>query len=45
MLFATFTEQTNAVARAIWAAIIPTHQRVVSSLLGHAARRLRSQTA
>jgi hypothetical protein len=43
MLFATFTQQTNAVARAAWAAIIPTHQRVVRSVLGHAAGRLLAQ--
>lgn len=37
LLFATFVEQTNPIARALWAAITPRHQQVVRSLLRHAA--------
>lgn len=45
LLFATFTEQNNAITRALWAAITPHHQDTVRSLLTHAARRLtESQT-
>ncbi len=40
LLFATFVQLTNPVARALWAAITPRHQHVVGSLLTHAARRL-----
>lgn len=40
LLFATFVEQTNPVARALWAAITPRHQQVVRSLLTHAAGRV-----
>ena len=39
LLFATFIQQTNTVARALWAAITPRHQRVVRSLLTHAVSR------
>src|SRR6201996_1646707 len=39
LLFATFVQQTNPAARALWAAITPRHQRVVRSLLTHAADR------
>jgi hypothetical protein len=39
LLFATFVQQTNPLARALWAAITPRHQHVVRSLLTHAARR------
>jgi hypothetical protein len=39
LLFATFIQQSNPVARALWAKITTTHQRVVHSLLSHAARR------
>jgi hypothetical protein len=39
LLFATFVQQTSPVARALWAAITPRHQRVVRSLLTHAASR------
>jgi hypothetical protein len=39
LLFATFVRQRNPVARAIWARVEATHQEVVRSLLGHAARR------
>jgi Protein of unknown function (DUF2867) len=39
LLFATFVQHTNPAARALWAAITPRHQRVVRSLLTHAASR------
>ena len=39
VLFATFVQQDNPAARARWARVAPTHQRVVRSLLTHAARR------
>jgi Protein of unknown function (DUF2867) len=39
LLFATFVQQTNPAARALWAAITPRHLRVVRSLLTHAASR------
>ena len=43
LLFATFVQHTNPAARALWAAITPRHQRVVRSLLTHAASRLRGR--
>jgi hypothetical protein len=39
LLFATFVQQQNRVARAVWARTVPQHQRVVQSLLAQAARR------
>ena len=42
LLFATFVGLTNPAARALWAAITPHHQRVVRSLLTHAATRVTS---
>jgi hypothetical protein len=39
LLFATLVEQTNPAVRVLWAAITARHQRVVRSLLSHAARR------
>ena len=39
LLFATLIQLTNPAARAIWAAITSHHQRVVRSLLTHAANR------
>ncbi len=39
LLFATFVQQANPAARALWAAITPRHQNVVRSLLTHAAKR------
>jgi hypothetical protein len=39
VLFATFVQLDNPAARARWARVAPTHQRVVRSLLTHAARR------
>ena len=41
LLFATFVQQKNPVARAVWARIAPRHQRVVRSLLTQAADRAR----
>ena len=38
LLFATFVQQTNPVARAVWPAVIPIHQQVVQSLLEQASR-------
>jgi hypothetical protein len=43
LLFATFIQHTNPVARALWAAITPRHQDVVRSLLTHAASRAQSR--
>ncbi len=39
LLFATLIQQTNPAARVLWAAITARHQRVVRSLLTHAADR------
>ena len=39
LLFATFVQQRNFLARAIWGRAEPAHQRVVASLLTQAARR------
>jgi len=39
MLFATFIQQRNVVARTVWARIATGHQRVVGSLLAQAVRR------
>jgi hypothetical protein len=39
LLFATLIQLTNPATRAIWAAITAHHQRVVRSLLTHAANR------
>lgn len=38
LLFATFVQQRSPLARAIWARVVPVHQRTVASLLTHAAR-------
>jgi hypothetical protein len=38
LLFATFVQQQNPIARALWAAVAPRHRRVVPHLLGRAAR-------
>ncbi|HUA47012.1 MAG TPA: DUF2867 domain-containing protein [Solirubrobacteraceae bacterium] len=43
LLFATFVEQTNPAARAVWAVITPHHRHVVRSLLAHAASRERTR--
>jgi len=42
LLFATLVQQTNPVARAVWARITDTHEHVVRSLLTHAANREQS---
>jgi hypothetical protein len=39
LLFATFVQQRNPVARAVWARIAARHRQVVRSLLTQAARR------
>jgi hypothetical protein len=39
LLFATFVQQDNPAARAVWVRVTSTHQQVVRSLLDHAARR------
>jgi hypothetical protein len=43
LLFATFVQQTNPAARALWAAITQRHQRVVRSLLTHGATRIQNR--
>jgi len=45
LLFATFIEQNNPVARAVWATTEPTHVAVVLDLLEQTRRRLRRITA
>lgn len=40
LLFATFVQHNNPLARAIWAAVEPMHVRVVSDILEQAGRRL-----
>ena len=42
LLFCTFVQQDNPVARAVWAATEPVHVRVVRDILEQAGRRLRS---
>jgi hypothetical protein len=37
--FATFVQQRNPLARLLWAAVTPAHQRIVRSLLTRAAAR------
>lgn len=39
LLFATFVHHRNDVARRVWAAVEPTHVRVVRHVLGQAGRR------
>ena len=36
LLFATFIQQRNVVARAVWARVAPTYRRIVRSLLTQA---------
>jgi hypothetical protein len=38
LLFCTFVQHDNAVARAVWAGVEPVHVPVVRRVLGHAAR-------
>ena len=40
LLFATFVSQRSRLARALWPRVIPSHRRIVASLLAHGARRL-----
>ena len=42
LLFCTFVQQDNYLARAVWAATEPIHVRVVRDLLEQTGRRLRS---
>jgi len=42
LLFCTFVQQDNCIARAVWTAIEPVHVRVVRDVLEHAGGRLRS---
>ena len=44
LLFCTFVQHDNPIAHALWAAIEPTHVRVVHDLLERAGQRLRSQS-
>jgi hypothetical protein len=39
LLFATFVQQRNPIARGVWAVVAPRHRQVVPALLGRAARR------
>jgi hypothetical protein len=39
LLFATLLEHDNVIARAIWAAVVPTHIKLVRQLLEQACRR------
>ncbi len=39
LLFATFVQQRNPLARLLWARVTPVHQRIVHSLLTRAATR------
>jgi hypothetical protein len=39
LLFATFIQQNNPLARSLWVKITHRHQQVVGSLLAHAGRR------
>lgn len=40
ILFATFIQQRNPVAKAVWASIASGHRRIVAEMLGRAAERL-----
>src|ERR1700752_3387733 len=42
LLFATFVEQRNLLARAVWTVTEPVHVRVVCDVLGQASERLRA---
>jgi hypothetical protein len=43
LLFDTFVQQNNVVARAAWASVEATHVRVVGEILEHARQRLARQ--
>jgi hypothetical protein len=42
-LFATFVQQENHIARAVWAGVAPVHRLVVRYLLERASRRMREK--
>jgi hypothetical protein len=44
LLFCTFVQHDNPIARAAWAAVVPAHVRTVRDILEQAGRRLRSQS-
>lgn len=43
LLVATFVQQENHIARAVWAGLAPVHRRVVRYLLERASRRIREK--
>ncbi len=43
LLFATFVQHENPIARAVWAAVDPVHRPVVRYVLEHASRRTRKR--
>ena len=43
LLVATFAQQENQIARAVWAGVAPVHRRVVRYLLERASRRIREK--
>jgi hypothetical protein len=45
LLFCTFVQHNNPVARAVWAAVEPAHIRVVRDLLEEASQRLCSESS
>jgi hypothetical protein len=40
LLFATFVQKENYIARPVWAGVAPVHRQVVRYLLAHASRRI-----
>jgi hypothetical protein len=42
LLFATFVQKENQIARAVWAAVDPLHRPVVRYVLEQASRRCQS---
>jgi hypothetical protein len=40
LLFATFVQHDNVIARAVWAAVEPVHMRVVRNILSHGSARV-----
>jgi hypothetical protein len=44
LLFATFVQQENQIARAVWAGVAPVHRPVVRYLLERASRRIRERS-
>jgi hypothetical protein len=43
LLVATFAQQENQIARAVWAGVAPVHRQVVRYLLERAGRRIREK--